>query len=256
MSVRTRHNLKIFLALALIASSYIVAISSILQFSKNIAPPVLASLIGANIALVTGILALLKDFILDAINSPSLEIQFFPDDKRDCHATAFTDLKTGAIVSKAHYFRFRVMNKGWKVAEAVEVSLEEVKKFINGKFEVDNDFMPLRLFWSHWRGHRLELDIPSGTYRHCDFGFILQPGKNASGVPASINNIHQFWFDVFLRPNTGRTSLHPGRYEVVVSASGKNVSKTTLKVELEWIGNWQDKIEDIYSKSLNILKVK
>jgi hypothetical protein len=154
---------------------------------------------------------LLKDFILDLINSPSLEIQFFPNDIRDCHATEFTDTNTGSVVAKAYYFRFRVMNNGWNAAEDVEVSLEEVKKFINDKYEIDKDFMPLRLYWSHWRHNRLELDIPSGTYRHCDFGFLLEPGTSALGVPAVINNVHQFWFDVFFRPNTGRTSLLPGR---------------------------------------------
>jgi len=92
-----------------------------------------------------------------------------------------------------------------------------VKKFINDKYEIDKDFMPLRLHWSHWRQHRLELDIPSGTYRHCDFGFMLEPGTSALGVPATISNVHQFWFDVFIRPNTGRTSLLPGRYEITTS---------------------------------------
>jgi hypothetical protein len=192
MRVRTRHNIKIFLALIIIFIAYIVPIVQILRFSNQLDAPVVASLIGSSVALITGILALLKDFILDVINAPSIGIQFFPNDKRDCHMTAFTNSSTGAVVAKTHYFRFRVINNGWKGADSVEVSLEEVRKFINGTYELDKDFMPLRLYWSHWREHRHELDIPSGTYRHCDFGFILEPRKSALGAPASIANIHQF----------------------------------------------------------------
>ena len=256
MSIRTRHNIKIFLALIIISIAYIVPIVQLLRFSNQLEPPIMASLIGSSVALITGILALLKDFILDAINAPSIEIQFFPTDKRDCHATAFTNTSTGTVIAKTHYFRFRIMNNGWKVADSVEVSLEEVRKFVNGRYEIDKDFMPLRLYWSHWRNQRYELDIPSGTYRHCDFGFIIEPGKSVGMPPASVANVHQFWFDVFIRPNTGKTSLSPGRYEITISASGKNVNKAILKVDMEWIGGWQDRIEDIYLNNLKILKVK
>jgi hypothetical protein len=75
------------------------------------------------------------------------------------------------------------MNNRWKVADGVEVYLEDVRKFVNGKYEKDEDFMPLRLHLTHWKSQRYELDIPSGTYRHCDFGFIIEPGKSAE-VPA------------------------------------------------------------------------
>ncbi len=147
------------------------------------------------------------------------------------------------------------MNNGWKVADGVEVYLEDARKFVNGKYEKDEDFMPLRLHWTHWKSQRYELDIPSGTYRHCDFGFIIEPGKSAE-VPASIANVYQFWFDVVVRPNTGKTSLSPGRYEITISASGKKVNQAILKVDMEWIGGWQDRIEDMYLNNLKILKVK
>jgi len=124
MSIRIRHNIKIFLALIIISVAYFIPVIQLLRFSNQLAPPIIASLIGSSVALITGILALLKDFILDAINAPSIEIQFFPNDKRDCHATAFTDMATGSVIAKAHYFRFRIMNNGWKVADGVEVSLE------------------------------------------------------------------------------------------------------------------------------------
>ena len=256
MSVRTRHNIKIFFAIIIISIAYYVPISQILRFSNKLDVPIVASFIGSSVALITGILALLKDFILDAINKPLIKIQFFPNDKRDCHATAFTNQLNGVVIAKTHYFRFRVMNIGYKTADGVEVSLEEVRKYKNRKYELDKDFMPLRLFWSHWRERRFELDIPSGTYRHCDFGFVLEPRKSVLGVPSSIADAHQFWFDVFIRPNTGKTSLSPGRYEITIGAFGKNANKATLKIEMEWIGGWQDNIEDLYSNNLKILKVK
>ena len=66
MSVRARHNIKIFFAIIIIFIAYVVPISQIVRFSSKLDPPVVASLIGSGVALVTGTLALLKDFILDA----------------------------------------------------------------------------------------------------------------------------------------------------------------------------------------------
>jgi hypothetical protein len=61
--------------------------------------------------------------------------------------------------------------------------------------------------------------------------------------PPTENGELLFWFDVFARPNTGRTSLLPGQYQITVSAFGKNVGRSSLEVELEWKGLWHDDID-------------
>lgn len=240
MRARIFHDLKILLALGFIACAYAAVVITIIRLGGTIDPPIQASLIVAGVALVTGILSLLKDFIIDAVNAPRLNIKFLPNDLRDCHPTIFSNTSTGAELAQAYYFRIRIINDGWDTAEDVEVTLEEVKKFQDGRFETDIGYMPLRLFWSHWREKRFELTIPSGTYRYCDLGFVIDPNANVQGLlPAKENGNLLFWFDVFSRPNTGRSSLLPGsRYKISISAFGKNAKRATLAIDMEWKGVW------------------
>ncbi len=255
--MKVRYSLKIICILTVVIFVYSGAILLPIYYAGDIA--FLTSLHGwssiiaiipAGIALITAILALFKDFILDFINAPTLDIQFSPKDRRDCHTTTFRNIDTGEVVARTHYFRIRIKNDGRITSEDVEVTLEKVEKYQNNRFEIDQDFMPLRLFWSHWRERRFELSIPSGTYRHCDFGFIIDPNAKYAPLPPQENSNLLFWFDVFLRPNTGRTSLLPGRYKVTVSVFGKNSKGKSLTLDMEWKGVWSENIEEMLSKGI------
>ena len=247
---RFSHYIKIGLFLVLTVAAYAAVVASVLYHLDTVNFPVAASLIGAGVGIVTGIVVLLKDMIMEAINRPRLVLRFLPYDKRDCHATAFRDRNTGTLLAKTHYFRLRIENIGWRTADDVEVTLEEVKRFVNRGFSVNTDFMPLRLLWSHWRENRYEISIPPDAYRHCDFGFIVEPTATVGTLPPTENGELLFWFDVFTRPNTGRTSLLPGRYQITVSAFGKNVGRSSLRIELEWKGLWHDDIDVMLRDSL------
>jgi hypothetical protein len=243
------HILQVSLFVCSVIGAYGIVVLLALQYAHTVDYPIAASLITAGVAIVTGIVALMKDTIWDTINRPHLRIRFYPYDKRDCHATAFRNQATGATVAKTHYFRLRVENVGWRSAQDVEVTLESVKRSVNRHFVVDTDFMPLRLLWSHWREKRYEISMPAGAYRHCDFGFVVDPAARSFNLPATEDNALLFWFDVFLRPNTGRTSLLPGRYRVTLSAFGRNVKGTALTIDLEWKGEWHDDIDSMLKKS-------
>jgi len=243
--------IKIIFVLIVIIGAYAgVTLSTIYYYGSITSFPVLASLISSWVALVTGILALFKDFILDFIKDPNLVVEFSPEDRRDCHATSLTENRTGTVVAEAYYFRIRIRNRGLRVAEDVEVSLEEVRRYQNNKPQIDQDFMPLRLLWSHWRERRFELSIPKGTYRHCDFGFIIDPSSQGSPLPPQENGKLLFWLDVFPRPTTGRTSLLPGSYRIKIVAFGKNARRASLTLRMEWKGIWEKGIEEMLSKSL------
>lgn len=248
------HCLKMGFFIALAMAAYAAVAGSALYYWTSLTPTVAVSLISAGVAVVTGLIALTKNVIVEAINSPKLKIRFFPYDKRDCHATAFRNIETGNVVARTHYFRVRIENVGWRTAEDVEVTLEEVKRFTGGKFVADTDFMPLRLLWSHWRENRYELSIPPGVYRHCDLAYVLDPAAPTPPLPTTENDKVLFWFDVTPRPNTGRTSLMPGRYQVLLTAFGKNVGRALLKIDLEWAGVWRDDIDVLYKEGLTLTK--
>jgi hypothetical protein len=128
------HYLKITLLIALIVSAYAGVVVSVVYYSdaKNFA--LAASLIAAGVAVITSIVALMKDMIMEAINHPRLVVRFFPYDKRDCHATDFRDRNTGAVLAKAHYFRLRIENIGWRTADDVEVTLGRSETFRKARF--------------------------------------------------------------------------------------------------------------------------
>jgi hypothetical protein len=130
---------------------YMAVILAVLLGTADMSVPVGTALMTSGIAIVTSIIALFKDSILEGLNRPRLAIRFFPYDNRDCHATTFRAPNTGLLVSKVHYFRLRVENIGFRAAEEVEVNLEEVNRLRGKKFVLDTDFMPLRFVWSHWR---------------------------------------------------------------------------------------------------------
>ncbi len=249
MKVRILHGLKIVVALSIIIAGYAAVMLPAAWYYETIDRPVLISLVGVWVSVLTGVLALLKDFILHAINAPQLTIKFFPKDRRDCHATIFRNDK-GDATAHAHYFRVRIENNGWESAENVEVTLEEVKQFQNGEFQIDEDFMPLRLFWSHWRERRWELSIPSGTYRHCDFGFVIDPNPQNSLIRGDENGKLLFFLDVYPRPNTGRTSLLPGRYLITLTANARNAKGARLTLDLDWKGIWKDDFNEFILASV------
>jgi hypothetical protein len=208
------------------------------------------ALFGGGVALVTGLIALLKDTVFDAIDKPRLAISFWPFDRRDCHTTTFNDRETGRTLCRAHYFRLRIENHGARSAHDVEVAIEEVRVWKNRKYVTDEDFMPLRLVWSHWKGIRHEVSIPPDTYRHCDLGFVLEPKDITGHVYPKGPSGHLFWLETIVRPNAGRTNLLPGTYRIVLSASGRDVPSTKKIIDLRWEGLWKEDIDDLLAVGL------
>lgn len=239
-----------FLAALVFVLYYSFAYSQAESTSARAAP-----LVTAGVAVIAAVIALIREPIYRFLSAPTLVIEFLPSDRRDCHSTVITEKDSRRELSPAHYFRVRVKNDGWRTAENVEVSIEEIKRFRDGKYHTDMDFMPLRLPWSYWREHRTELSIPSGTYRHCDFGFILHrtidlwPGML---LRAKENDHFLFWLDVLVRPNAGRTSLLPGKYMISLIAFGTNAKQASINIGLEWTGKWRDNIDELLRDELKI----
>ena len=106
------HYLAMGLLLCLAVGAYRVVIGSVLWYWNHLTPPVAVPLIGAGVAVITSLIALLKDTVLEAIRRPQLRMRFLPYDKRDCHEIPFRDGTTGQVMAKSHYFRIRIENSG------------------------------------------------------------------------------------------------------------------------------------------------
>ncbi len=208
----------------------------------------------AIIAALTAILSLFKDMIISSIFCPVLQLKLILFEP-DCLMTQFTDGE------KVYYFRLRVCNLGLRSAEEVEVVLEKVEIFEDGQYKYSGDYMPLPLMWSHWRKQVENTNIPSGTFRHCDLGFILEPSNNIINIDSGPVYSHQnnkllFWFDTRLRPNAGSTYLLPGKYKIEISAFGKNIQRETLRFIVDWKGAWEKELKVLIPKSLSFSKIR
>jgi hypothetical protein len=237
------------------AASYALVVYFILTNSQNSAAPVTASLLGAGIALVTGLIALVREPILAWVRQPRLFIDIQTQDRRDCHTTQFKD-QNNTFLANAHYLRLRIENRGSRSAEKVEATIEAVRRFSGGKYEIDQAFMPLRLMWSHWPDPRYELAVPPDSFRHCDLGFIIEPRPNLpSSLPAPMESGKLLiQLSTLIRPNAGRTSLLPGDYEVVISASGHDVAKTIQTLKIHWDGTWYSSLDETLKGALRLAK--
>jgi desulfoferrodoxin (superoxide reductase-like protein) len=113
--------------------------------------------------------------------------------------------------------------------------------------------MPLRLKWSH-NDVQPYLAIPPGTFRHCDFGHVLKTNYRLGDIEshAMEDKYYLFWLDVYLRPNAARTAMLPGQFEIVVSAFGKNVQKTSAIIKLDWKGIWCEDSDALYNNCIKI----
>jgi hypothetical protein len=199
-------------------------------------------------AATTAILALFKELALSYILRPELHLKLRCAEP-DCHKTRFGTHET-------HYFRLRVVNNGARAAEDVEVSIESVNIAQNGSYRQDTNYVPIHLLWSLWRLKISSINIPGGAYRFCDFGFVLHPSvpkfriDTGQVCPKGSNEQLLFWFDSRFRLNAGTINLLPGRYQIEISAFSKNVLKTTLRLKIDWHGNWEENTKDMLENQI------
>src|SRR3990172_10177003 len=199
-------------------------------------------------AAITAIFALFKETASNYILRPELNIKLICG-APNCNKTSFG-------WHEIHYFRLRVENIGTRSADNVEVAIESVKMLQKGCYVQDDNYVPMQLLWSLWRKDIPSMNIPGGTYRFCDLGFILHPSAPAFQIdtgpvyPKNQTSQLLFWFDSRFRPNAGTTHLTPGQYQLEISAYGKDVPRTVFYLHLDWRGGWAANTDDVFDKEL------
>lgn len=199
-------------------------------------------------AALTAILALFKETATSYILRPELCVKLRCA-APDCHKTSFGQFET-------HYFRLRIENIGTRSAEDVEVSIESVKVRQNDSYSQDDNYVPMHLLWSLWRLKIESMNIPGGAYRFCDLGFVLHPSTPTLQIdtgpvyPNDQDSRLLFWFDSRFRPNAGTTFLSPGQYQLEIAAFSKNITKTSIKLNIDWQGGWETTTDDMMNKEI------
>lgn len=205
--------------------------------------------------IVLAIVAVLQDKIRDFLWRPELDVEFSMTHP-DCIQQKFSGIDT-------YYFRLKILNKGNREAQNVEVFATKLEKKDKRTFRKDPDFIPLNFCWTYYEADKqikpffIPLISP-GTYKYCTMGKIISPNQRVF-----IQGENKKWEGVPIKDTilsfepTFRTAilsfLHPpGKYRlhiIIAAANTKPVNKT-IKIDLD--GRWYPDPEEMYKKGIRI----
>ena len=212
--------------------------------------------------ILLAIIAVFKDAILSWYKRPKLKITIDLNPP-DCHKTNMKAKEERKIegklwiweaVAECFYFRFKIWNKGSLKAENVEVMITELKKKqATGKFVKVARFIPMNLHWSNYSGNPYMLQISPNIFKHCDFGYILNPAKRSQlemeDDPILQVNSSQtiFSFSFIGKPFTMGHLIEPGTYKVTVLIAAANAKPIEQSYEIILEGQWFDEPGEMFS---------
>jgi len=203
----------------------------------------------AVITLVAVLVALFQERIKDFFNKSELDMKINLQPP-DCHQIELTDQRDGSVVSKSIYIRIKVTHTAGRAAQNAEIMLTNFWKVgKKGKKDTIKEFLPMNLVWSHFQPRRIEAKIPTGIFRHCDFGSFRPVGNGVFLL-----------LDTMVQPNAVSNGvipnlIHPGKYRFEVLLTGDNVKPTIKQWDLKFDNVWSDE-EAVMLKNIKIKEVK
>ena len=187
---------------------------------------------------------------------PTLEIRF-ENQPPDSNLMPVTNIRSGAQAD-CYYFRIRVYNTGNTRAENVEVFIEEVRRRgADSTFERWRNFIPLNLLWSHYQQPYFPA-IPQGTYKHCDLGHIIDPGRRQEFpgedyAPYAVTQQQTLlYLALIVPPSTGIYLVPPGFYHLTIVAVAANARLTRRTIEINQTGRWFPNEPDMLREGIGI----
>ena len=208
--------------------------------------------------------ALFLSPIREKLRRPKLEV-LFNFEPPDCHLTTMAKqdlVKVGErsaqtwVTSDCYYFRIRIKNYGKTSAESVEVFAHTLLKYEKGSLIRVNDFLPMRLKWSHVNKPVFNTLAPQ-MEKHCDIGHILDPAKRIAFMfeshPKFDSKSAIFSFDLEVRPYTYSHLIAPGTYRLVLLIGASNIRKPEKRtLEIGFSGQWVTNEDNMFKKAIKI----
>ena len=202
------------------------------------------------LAFTTVFVTIFKDTLRKLATKPKLEIEIDVAPP-DCHKTYFNDVQTGEKTCDCYYFRFKIWNGGNDRAENVEILLTKLfKKETNGSYKEEKDFLPMNLFWSHYKTSFMGNICPD-TFKYCDLGCIIKKGDLNKLIQTNkeFRSKILFIFDIAVKPNTLSYIKEPGEYAIEVMIASANITKAEKRYfKLEINDSWTDDTEEMLGK--------
>lgn len=207
-------------------------------------------------AVVTSVFFFYKERIKNYRNRPKLklDIHFYPPESNS------TRVHSAGFQIHAYWFRLFVMNTGKSNAKDLEVLIEKVEKKTLDKWETYPEFLPSNLVWTHINLPYLSNLLP-GTMKNVDLGYIIDPSKRGLNT-LEYNNIFphsptDIIFNVVLsvKPYNQYNIIGPGEYKFNLIVGASNCDPVREKFKLIFSNDWQQDINQMIEKTINISKI-
>jgi hypothetical protein len=157
------------------------------------------------------------------------------------------------------YLRVWVRNVGNETARNVEVYTESLtRRRADGGWERVADFPPMDLVWSNFFGGMYLPLIGAGVGKHCDIGYIVEPGKRRAfgeeNLRLGLNEDQvSLTFDLIAKPNNSTHIVRPGTYRLGITITAENTRRPVRRqLEIDVRGQWYDDEERMLSDGVGI----
>ena len=222
-------------------------------------------------ALVALFIAIFGDWLKSIVFKPKLEILYehnWPDAikipvnwKRVNPPSKENPIQGNSV---CYYFRFRIKNKGNRLAKDVEVLVNKIEKqTLDKSFKPYKSFIPLNLGWSNTQSQVYIPSIHKKLEKYCDLGFILHPQqKQIDEMIPYYKGINQedriesdiiFSMSFVVKPNIVESyMLEPGTYRIEIIAVASNSKQCKKSFELTFEDKWFDDYQDMLSKGIGL----
>lgn len=140
------------------------------------------------------------------------------------------------LVEKVLYIRVDVSHEGGRTAENVELLAARVWRVSDdGERLPVTKFLPMPLLWSS-SGGATTVRLPSGFFRHCDFGYLGRMGGHETKLTIS-TAVQPFGVGTEAE---SPSVLSPGTYDIEVVLSGDNVEPIHETWRIRFGPQWSD----------------
>lgn len=194
------------------------------------------------------IVALFQERIKDYFSKARLKMEIILAPP-DSHLIALGE-SIDKLTALAIYIRIRVTHLSGKPAEDVEIMATKCWKILDNETkEIKSSFLPMNLVWSHFQPRQTNIRVPSGVFRHCDFGHIQ--GVNGHSI---------LILDTMVQPNPVAKGevpniIKPGKYVFELMLTGRNTSVIRKSWEVKIDNDWSNSEDEMLNNRIQIREV-
>jgi hypothetical protein len=207
------------------------------------------------IALFIGLCGIFRENIVRIFFKPKLDVTFQLS-QPDSHKTVVT-YKEDNYTHETYFLRMRIENNGnYQLDDVEAMVVERANMGTNGKYEKDNEFLPLNLLWSN-TGEITKRKIQPKLFKYLDVGRVSEANKDR------MINVFSFTKDskvalvlyVEMMTNKGTYVFVPGEYKIKIIFAANNLMPVTKTYRLFIADKWAEDEDEMFKNNIIIKEI-